>query len=252
MHFSGKVLGCHGEAFVTSDQKDKGEQKPTKLLNTTFVMHETGRSTPPHAEGEEEKKEYIYIHTQPKGSEDLKPRGLSPNNPISSRAALAIGPGNYSLGKLVTLSISPAHARTRPCLATARNFSGEFQHLDPKASPVQARQSVLQMCLLNIFNIAVVGREMQSHPSHTSSPARRDRGYKPVFVSFPKNDQDTGLAAQITRALWGQAMVISLCALEAFSVAGPARGTWQEYTSCRAASAPVRRDLVLTAGAEQV
>lgn len=84
LHFSGKVVGCHGEAFVTSDQKNKGQQKPTKLLNTTFVMHEIGRSTQPHAEGEEKKN----IH--PKGSEDLKPRGLSPNNPISSWPSLAV------------------------------------------------------------------------------------------------------------------------------------------------------------------
>lgn len=78
---------------------------------------------------------------------------------------------------------------------------------------------------------------MQSSLSHTYSQVHGDQGYKPVFVSFPGNDQDTGLAAQITHTLQGQATVISLCALEAFSVSSPARGTWQEYSSCWAASA---------------
>lgn len=122
--------------------------------------------------------------------------------------------------------------------AVARNaVPAELQHFGPKASLAQARQSALQMGLLNVFNIAVADREMQSSPSHTSPQVRGDRGYKPVFVSFPGNDQDTGLAAQITRALQGQATVISLCASEAFSVSSPARGTWQEYSSCWAASA---------------
>lgn len=131
-------------------------------------------------------------------------------------------------------SVSPAHGQDQamPGLQQKITFPGELHRCGPKASLAQARQSALRTCLLNVFNIAAADREMQSSPSHTSPRVRGDRGYKPVFVPFPGNHQDTGLAAQITRALQGQAMVISLCALEAFLVSSPTRGTWQEYSSC--------------------
>lgn len=156
----------------------------------------------------------------------------------------------------MTPSVSPAHGQDQMMPgpgqhATARNnVHRELQHWAPKASLTQAHQSALQMCLLNVFNIAVADRVMQSSLSHTSSQVHGDRGYKPGFVSFPGNDQDTGLAAQITRTLQGQATVISLCALEAFSVSSPARGTWQESPSCWAVSALQRP--ILMVGAEQV
>lgn len=106
------------------------------------------------------------------------------------------------------------------CWGQARARRSEFypkiHHFAPKASTMLVRQSALQMCSLNVFNIAVADRVIQSSLSHTSSRVHGDCGYKPVFVSFPGNDRDTGLAAQITAALQGQAMVISLCALEAF------------------------------------
>lgn len=95
-------------------------------------------------------------------------------------------------------------------------FYPKFCHFAPKVRAMLVHQAVLQMCLLNVFNIAVADRVIQPSLSHTSSCVRGDCGYKPVFVSFPGNDRDTGLAAQITAALQGLAMVISLCALEAF------------------------------------
>jgi len=64
--FQWKVVGCQGKAFVTSDQKDSEKKKPTKLQNTTSVMHETSKSTQPHSEGEKKLKKkiyrYIYIY----------------------------------------------------------------------------------------------------------------------------------------------------------------------------------------------
>lgn len=135
----------------------------------------------------------------------------------------------------MTPSLKPSsRTRTRRYKAT-NNVPSEPQHSVPKASVAQTRQSVLQMCLLNVFNIVAADRVTQSSLSRTSSRVHGDHGYKPVFVSSPGNDQDTGLTAQITCVLQGQATVISLCALEAFSVSSPARGTWQEYSSCRAA-----------------
>lgn len=44
LHFSGKAVGCHREAFVTSEQKESRKKKPSELQNTAFVMQADQRS----------------------------------------------------------------------------------------------------------------------------------------------------------------------------------------------------------------
>lgn len=139
MHFSGKAVGCHREAFVTSDQKESRKKKPSELQNTAFVMQADQRS--PALKGK-----YKIHPCMSQGLGSIEARRFATGQPhllltgfsTKVQAIIPLGMGDSPCQPTSRAGPEAAGAKGR------NNFPGELQHWAPKARPAQARQSALQ------------------------------------------------------------------------------------------------------------
>lgn len=142
LHFTGKVVGCHQEAFVTSDQKESRKKTPSKLQNAALVTQADQHS--PILKGKH--KIYPYM-SQGFGSIEAWSFAMGqPHLPLTSFSAMVqeiipLGNGNSQCQPTSWPGADDAGTRGR------NSSCSELQHWAPKARPVQARPPELQKCL---------------------------------------------------------------------------------------------------------
>lgn len=140
MHFSGKVVGCHQEAFVTSDQKENRKKNPSKLQNTAFVMQADQHS--PALKGK-----YKIFMSQGFGSIEAwrfvmgQLRLLLTSLSSEVQEIIPLGNGDSQCQPISWPGPDDAGAKRK------NSSCSELQHWAPKAHPAQARQPELQKCL---------------------------------------------------------------------------------------------------------